>query len=500
MKTSLSHAIPMAIICWFALQVNSEANDAGSAVRETTPAVRKQRTDSMRGKEPRKNNRDSLPLPAVNWPQASLLVARPTDSTVDINILPRRDLQGRICYRKSGQGVIMETTPREMKSGVPCVIPLTNLAANSAYDYWFDCGTNGKSPEYTFRTQRNPGTSFQFIVQGDSHPERNQQFTASLYEQALKRVAQERPDFFIALGDDFSVDTLREITPAAVDTIYRMQREYLGFVGAFAPLYLVNGNHEQAARCNLDGTPDNVAVWAQNTREKYFSQPAPGGIYTGDAELLPNVGPLRDYYAWTWGDALFVVIDPYWHSKTAVDNKLGSREKNNDEWGSTLGDEQYQWLKKTLETSRAPFKFVFTHHVLGRGRGGVECATRGEWGGEDRRGSDTFAKNRPGWPMPIHQLLATNHVTILFQGHDHLFCKQELDGVIYQTCPLPAGPPDAKENFEAYRTGSSIPGSGFVRVSVQPSAVTVDFVKNLLPQDSQNGKDGDIAFSYQIKK
>jgi hypothetical protein len=87
----------------------------------------------MRGKEPLKNKSDSLPLPAVNWPQASLIAARPTESTVDINVLPRRDIQGKICYRKRGEGTIMESAPREMKSGVPYVIPLTNLVANQGY-------------------------------------------------------------------------------------------------------------------------------------------------------------------------------------------------------------------------------------------------------------------------------------------------------------------------------------------------------------------------------
>jgi hypothetical protein len=76
----------------------------------------------------------------------------------------------------------------------------------------------------------------------------------------------------------------------------------------------VNGNHEQAARYLLDGTPDNVAVWAQNARNAYYAEPAPDGVfYTGNVEQIPFInGPLRNYYAWTWGNALFVVIDPYW--------------------------------------------------------------------------------------------------------------------------------------------------------------------------------------------
>ncbi len=53
---------------------------------------------------------------------------------------------------------------------------------------------------------------------------------------------------------------------------------------------------------------------------------------------MPHIGFLCDSYDWAWGDALFVVIDSYWHSPEPVDN------------------------------------FVFSHHVLGTGRGGIERA------------------------------------------------------------------------------------------------------------------------------
>lgn len=499
MKTSPTLFLPC-VLCMLTLQMNLFAQNDQPRSREDKQALKRQKGSDKLGSEQGKNNGDFLPIPTGIWTTASLIVARTTDTTVDINILPRLDVSGTICYRKSGDSAIQRYTRIDMKSGTPSVIHIENLQRNCRYDYWLECQPDGQSQEYSFHTQRAPGNAFQFIVQGDSHPERGHQHTPALYEQALKRIAQERPDFFIALGDDFSVDTLREITPAAVERIYRAQREYLGFIGAFGPLFLANGNHEQAARCNLDGTPNNVAVWAQNTREKYFSQPDPQGIYTGDTEQIDSIGFLRDYYAWQWGDALFVVIDPYWHSPKAVDNVLGGREKTSDAWNSTLGDAQYQWLKKTLETSHAAFKFVFTHHVLGRGRGGVECASNSEWGGRSRNGAESFSQKRPGWAMPTHQLMVKTGVTIFFQGHDHLFCKQELDGIIYQTCPLPAGSADSRENFEAYRSGTSVSGSGFLRVSVQPTSVQVDFVKTLLPQDTQYGKDGDIAFSYQVKK
>ena len=71
----------------------------------------------------------------------------------------------------------------------------------------------------------------------------------------------------------------------------------------------MNGNHEQAAAYLLDGTSNNVAVWAQTARNSYYSEPAPDGFYTGNTNPVPFIGLLRNYYAWTWGDALFVTID-----------------------------------------------------------------------------------------------------------------------------------------------------------------------------------------------
>ena len=53
--------------------------------------------------------------------------------------------------------------------------------------------------------------------------------------------------------------------------------------------------------------------------------------------------------------------------------------------------------------------------------------------------------------MPIHQLLAANGVTMFFHGHDHIYARQELDGVIYQTLPEPADPNYALYFEQAYR-------------------------------------------------
>ncbi len=325
------------------------------------------------------------------------------------------------------------------------------------------------------------GDTFSFGVQGDSHPERpGKMFNSDLYKTTLQNVNKANLDFYFLLGDDFSIEKEIEgnnVTQSAIDSVYLNQKNYLSALTI--PIYLVNGNHEQEAKYLLDGTNTNPAILAQNARAKYFTSP----------------GAENGYYSFTHGDALFVVIDYYWHTETAADNVAGAKneKKQQNLWNNTLGETQYQWFKKTLEESKAKYKFVFTHHVLGTGRGGVEMAKLYEWGGYSPNGTYEFDKMRPGWGTPIHQLMVKNGVTIFFQGHDHLFAKQELDGVIYQEVPNPADDTFTAFNKDAYKAGDTLPNSGFLDVTVSPDSVKVDYIK------SGQNNNGQSIYTYEVK-
>ncbi len=461
--------------------------------------------EERHAKRDRPNGATMFPAELAELRALSLVLGRPTDKSVVVSVLSADDREGYLEYGSSEGHPTARIDLVKLPANIPTDFLLDKLDRNTRYFYRLQHRKPGDSaftagPEYSFQTQRSPGNTFTFEIQGDSHPERPQQFDPALYAQTLRAVAADRPDFYMTIGDDFSVDTLRTVTPEAVNNIYLNQRYFLGLAAHSSPIFLINGNHEQAAACNLDGTPNNMAVWAQNTRNHIFPQPSPDGFYTGDTTEVPFIGLLRDYFAWTWGDALFVVIDPYWHSPNPVDAEHGgSKHPHRDLWAVTLGDEQYQWFKKTLESSRARHKFVFTHHVLGTGRGGIEQADLFEWGGKNKKGDNEFAVRRAGWELPIHQLMAKNGVTIFFQGHDHLFARQQLDGVIYQTLAEPADPNYALYNKEAYRTGDILPNSGRVRVTVGPDQVTVEYLHSWLPKDeTESHKNGEVAFRYSI--
>jgi len=438
----------------------------------------------------------------------NVVLGSPTGNSIRVNVFAP-DQSGKVwlVYGSTPGLYDGRTAISALVAAKPLEIPIDSLQANTRYFYRLHFqsspgGADGFTTEYSFQTARTPGSAFTFAIQGDSHPERlYTQFDPDLYSRTLQTAAADQPDFYILSGDDFSVDTLdpTSIDAAKVTARYTLQRPFLGLIGSSSPVFLVNGNHEQAAAYLLDGTPNNVAVWAQNARNTHYSQPAPDGFYSGNSAPLPYIGLLRNYFAWTWGDALFVTIDPYWASAVAVDNVFGGAAKRPNMWDVTHGDAQYHWLKQTLEASKAKYKFVFAHHVMGTGRGGIELVRQWEWGGEDSKGTSYFALQRPSWPSTIHQLMVRNGVTIFFQGHDHIWVRQQIDGVTYQTLPEPADPNYTLWNSDAYLSGDKFPNSGYTRVSVAPSGVRVEYVRTYLAKDEGPGKvNGSTVFSYTI--
>ena len=135
-------------------------------------------------------------------------------------------------------------------------------------------------------------------------------------------------------------------------------------------------------------------------------------------------------------------------------------------------------------------------------RGGVEVARLWEWGGKNTEGEDEFAKQRPGWEMPIHDLLVKHGVSIVFHGHDHLFIKQDLDGIVYQEVPQPGHPRSGNKNTAkeyGYLSGEIQSSSGYVRVRVGQDKTRVDYVRTFLPAaESQFKRNGDVGYSYIV--
>ena len=421
---------------------------------------------------------------------ADVILGRPTASSIVLSVM-RHDRDGpvRIAHGLRENDPTARTTVLPLKKDQPLELTLDKLAPNTRYSYRVMDADSGQSlVNGSFHTARPSGGPFVFTITADSHLDTNTD--AALYQRTLANAKADAPDFHIDMGDTFMTGKHENRENAFVQ--YRAQRVHFGAMGSSVPLFLVLGNHDgEESRQRRDGA-NSLAVWSNGMRKRYFPNPLPDAFYSGNTQPDPFAGMLQDYYAWQWGDALFVVLDPYWH---------GEGRRGEEPWELTLGHEQYQWLKRTLEASRVRFKFVFVHQLVGgfgrQGRGGVEAAGFGEWGGQNSDRTAGFKTHRPGWEMPIHALLARHGVNAMFHGHDHLYAQQQLDGIVYQEVPQPGHPGQGVPRFAAeygYLSGTILGGSGHLRVTVAPEKATVEFVR--AQTDRQGNRQ--VAHSYTI--
>jgi len=260
---------------------------------------------------------------------ANLILGRPTGNSIALSVLASEKINAYVEYGYTKSKYTGKTATTAVLAGNPAVLELKGLKPSTKVYYRVRYATGSSKTfqsgkQYSFSTAKSASSTFAFTVHGDTHPERaGKMFNSELYYITMANVAEQQPDFHILMGDDFSIDPLiskGQANQANVEKIYRTHRDWLGVIGSSVPIYLINGNHEQAAAYLLDGSQTSPAVLAGNARLKYYPLPAPDSFYSGNSTEIPGVGLPRDYYSWTWGDALFVTLDPYWHSKNAVDN------------------------------------------------------------------------------------------------------------------------------------------------------------------------------------
>ena len=438
--------------------------------------------------------------------QKSIILGRPTNNSVTASILFDQNVTYFIEYGIQSGTYTNTTTVYNNVMNVPDEIDLTGLTANTKYYYRMQYKPTATSSylissEYSFHTQRAPGSSYTFTVESDEHlydikGDRN------MYQVTLANELADQPDFMLSLGDIFGDDhTPTTTTSADMDALHKDYRQYLGQVCHSIPFYVCLGNHEGENDYYMNQTPpNNIGIWGTQWRKYYYPNPYPNSFYSGNTQI-ENFGieTPENYYSWTWGDALFVVLDVYrteiFPGATPAD---GSKPTN---WDWTLGYSQYLWMRNILENSTATHKFVFAHHSRGQGRGGIVWAPGFEWGG--MQGTQyKFDQYRPGWEKPIHQVFVDSGVDIFFQGHDHLYAKEQLNGVIYQEVPMPSDITYTigyTANATAY-TDVTMDGTGHIRVNVTPTCVTVDYVKAYIPGSagSTGHLNGEIGYSYTV--
>ena len=306
-------------------------------------------------------------------------------------------------------------------------------------------------------TQREPGESFSVALIADPHIGADLDY----YNQGIPEVLQEvgaqikncRPDFIINLGDMLDFHEYGFEPPpseSALRAAYLNYRSLLGDAIGQASHYQVIGNWD-----GENGWFTQLEI-AASRGQRHLYMPGPS------SDTYPEGGSTEGgYYAFTWGDALFIVLNVQSYITAML--SLGSSDGGPDDW--TLGEEQLAWLETTLESASSKWRFICIHHTVG-GAGGTESnSIYGRGGG---------LAAQVGEQAIVHQLMIDYDVDVFFYGHDHVFTDRVVDDIHY-TLPGSAGAPwlftESETGYDQYWAVS-----GWAKVDVSPNSVHVQFI------------------------
>ena len=376
---------------------------------------------------------------------------RPTDGGCTLQWIARVPCEARVLAGAAPDALLEFST---VKSLGPAEVNIVGAAPDS--DLFVQCEFRAQQADEWIRqpvrrvhTQRAAGQTFKAILVADTHPYAalNKPGGRENTLAAQLQIIEEQPDFVIFLGDEASmirnIYRGRAVTPEqALEDWLRWRTLYADML-AQIPSMMVLGNHEGEAGYYQAYENDNGTLflqrWATIARKQMLLNPGPltypeGGEndkWTGDPESPAtggaeqgNCSPLHNYFAWTWGDALFVVLDVHRYT-----NPGGSTPAAANEW--TLGAAQLAWLERTLRSSRARWKIVVSHHLVGGWSwdgGGNTQDTDYFYG----RGGGKYA--RVGEQARITDLMNETRARLFLYGHDHVFAHQPSENVDFVCC------------------------------------------------------------------
>ncbi|MEI6246425.1 MAG: metallophosphoesterase, partial [Acidobacteriota bacterium] len=280
--------------------------------------------------------------------QLSLVLSRPEDTSMSASVRVTADGDVYLEYGTTSGRYATPTSTVAATSSAPVVLAMSGLAPDTTYYYRARYRPKSESSfradtEHTFHTKRLSGQTFTFAIQADPHMDGNS--SAAVYSRTLANELSDKPDFLVDLGDTSMVekcvisgsDNCATPAPATVSTVaarYQLARSFFDQVCHSMPLLMVLGNHDGETGWADTPSGGQLDTWSLQARRAYFANPEPDRFYSGSSTSVAGVGLRQNYYAFEWGDALFVVLDPYTYTAT----KPGTNG-----WGWTLGSAQYQW-------------------------------------------------------------------------------------------------------------------------------------------------------------
>lgn len=473
-----------------------------------------------------------VPLDAPDWLSAPEALFRPTAQGATVHWVARDAVQAQVLAGTSPERL---APVADLTATGPAEALLTGFAADT--DVYYRCRFRRvpdepwvERPLQRFHTARPAGSSFRVALIADTHGWLAGQMPAMVpnINKVIATAVAEKPDFVIFLGDEAGIRAGQRVSgvPGALSQaraagLWGIWRRLYAPLLAAVPSYMVLGNHEGEGGFQQEQATDFGTCyyqrWGTIARKQYCLNPLPdtypeGGENEGwvGASASPATGgadegnrsPLQNYYAWTWGDALFVVLDVCRYTR------IGAPPPTRPEqW--TLGPAQLAWLERTLAQSKARWKLVVAHHLVGgwaRDNMGRPLSADGYAYG---RGGARYA--RVGEQARITDLMRTHGARLFLYGHDHTFVHQQAEGLHFVCCGRSSlldpgwfrtsGWQEAYGDYRARAPQDFHAALGFTRLAVEPDGIRVAYVRTGTdPRGAENvaGPEGTVVYECQL--
>lgn len=230
---------------------------------------------------------------------------------------------------------------------------------------------------------------FSFTVAGDNRPANNELPQPAVFQEILNSMKHENPSFFVNTGDIIMGNTQN---PSILE---RQFSDYIHATSVLAlPMYVSPGNHDVA---------NSVSREFFEKFLKLSKSPNSKSELSDSKSELPD-SKSEFFYSFKFEDINFIILDAY--------------EPGN--WGAVKGQE-LSWLESVLAKMKDEEVFIFIHppvySVLN-----PDCITDGS-----KHVAFSSKKNQDY----IRELFKKFNVDGVFNGHEHLFNRQNINGTEY---------------------------------------------------------------------
>ncbi|MBN2229511.1 MAG: metallophosphoesterase family protein [Candidatus Thorarchaeota archaeon] len=247
-------------------------------------------------------------------------------------------------------------------------VPLIGLDIDTRYFYKVS-SNNTESQLYHFRTAPADGARFRMIIIGDNRPTLVSYIQPEEFKELSQMIVDEDPHIVVMSGD-----YVLEVNENHEDNLagWAAFTNISDSIGHYAPIYGALGNHDTGAKTgtlNLD---------------YYF-------------DAFEQYDEPSTYFSFDYAGVHFIFLDT---------------EQQYLE-GRITGD-QYNWLVNDLESTDCPMKYVIGHRPM------YPLNHLGD-----------SIDSKPDERIRLQQLFEEHNVTAYICGHDHLFNRLTVNGLVH---------------------------------------------------------------------